>query len=962
MRGSRSSSSVVRAAARGVLGAVLLGTITFGVILNAANSNTAAPTTRPFLQIETEMHASKISILSVDAAQRHVVTASSDKTARIWDLNTGALEGVLRPPQGNLDEGELWAVAMSPDGTTIAVAGQTGFEWDESYSVYVFDRETRQMITRIRGLPESVCTLSYSRDGNQLVAGLRGKFGIRVFRTNNYQEIFRDSDYDGSTQWTHFDATGRLVTTSDDGYVRLYGADQRLLKKKRLRVGSEPYMARFSPDGLKIAVSFETIPAIAVVSSADLTLLYNADTSRTGNKRAPVAWSADGSVLYAGTMVVLEGSEQLLYSWADSGRGTRQALRIASNTIADLQPLADGRIVFAAADPEVGVLDARQKVIWQHLRQSPDFRGNESRLTLSSDGSVVDIPCMTFTPPKEWQGHVARFSLASRQLLFDPPENAFLHPPRTTGLDIHGWNDGTPKLRGRTLYSDDTSRALAVSKAADRFLLGNDFTLRLFNRDGKELWSVPVSGGAWAVNLSADGRFAVAALGDGTVRWYDTKDGGEVLALFIHRDRQRWVTWTPEGFFDAPPGGTALIGYHLNHGPDRAGEFIAVVRLFDLFYRPDIVAERLEADGGEVAGAALARIGDITTVLGGGLPPELERLSPAESQSEGDFVLSFRATDRDGGIGRIVYRVDGIESAGREVGIPLPGSGTLNRRFELSPGRHEITTTVYNARNQVESRSISAIVNVAAHEQRPALFVVAAGISHYQDSALDEGVKYASTDAKSVVERFQVQGRDLFSKVTPYVLYDRQATRTGIEQAIAKVASQIHSDDVFVLYLAGHGAAFDGQYYYIPWEVLYTSNDALRKQSLDQEALRTALAQISAKKTLVLLDTCSSAAYSEGRTLGEKASIDRFAKITGRATLAAATQTALEGVENHGVFTYAVLEALSKVSDAEGLVKVTQLADYVMEVVPKITEERFHQTQVPMWIFQGQTFPIARKP
>jgi hypothetical protein len=112
------------------------------------------------------------------------------------------------------------------------------------------------------------------------------------------------------------------------------------------------------------------------------------------------------------------------------------------------------------------------------------------------------------------------------------------------------------------------------------------------------------------------------------------------------------------------------------------------------------------------------------------------------------------------------------------------------------------------------------------------------------------------------------------------------------------------------------------------------------------------------------LDTCGSAAFSQqGRdALSQKGAIDKLARITGRATLAAAANTALERVENHGVFTYAVLEALSKVTDPNGFVQVSGLADYVVDRVPEITKQRFGYEQIPMWIFQGQTFPIARRP
>jgi hypothetical protein len=472
--------------------------------------------------------------------------------------------------------------------------------------------------------------------------------------------------------------------------------------------------------------------------------------------------------------------------------------------------------------------------------------------------------------------------------------------------------------------------------------------------------SVP---GAFGVNLPQNGRYAVAALGDGTIRWYLIENGHEVLALFVHRDGVRWIAWTPDGFYDCSPGADRLVGYHIDQGPNRAGDFVKAEQLSDLFYRSDLVSQSLKPSGTEAIRVARERIGDIAAVLRGGLPPDLELLSPAESQSQGDFILQFRVKNRGGGTGRVVYRVDGVEIEGRPVDIPLSGHDVSNRRFDLSPGRHQISATVYNARNQLESRSVTAAVTVAGAEQMPALFVVAAGVTHYRDHALDEGVKYAASDAEALVTRLKQQGEGLFREVKAFPLYNEKATKDNLDTTITQVASRIQPSDVFVLYLAGHGTALDGEYFFIPWEVKYTSESALRQQSLDQETIRKMLSRIPAKKTLLLLDTCSSGAFSTGRALGEKAAIDKLAKITGRATLAASAtdQMALEGYNGHGVFTYAVLEGLSKATDAQGLVEVTVLADYVGDLVPKITTERWHYEQIPMWIFQGQTFPIARK-
>jgi len=82
----------------------------------------------PFLRLETSMHTAPIRRISVDAAARYVVTASEDKTARVWELATGKLLQTLRPPVGESNEGKLFAVALSPDGQEVAVGGWTGHE------------------------------------------------------------------------------------------------------------------------------------------------------------------------------------------------------------------------------------------------------------------------------------------------------------------------------------------------------------------------------------------------------------------------------------------------------------------------------------------------------------------------------------------------------------------------------------------------------------------------------------------------------------------------------------------------------------------------------------------------------------------------------------------------------------------------------------------------------------------
>jgi WD40 repeat protein len=89
----------------------------------------AEPTNRPLPRLETGMHTASSTRIATDAAGRWAVTASEDKTARVWEVPSGRQLTVLhpltvlRPPQDVGDGGKLYAVALSPDGMRVAVGG-----------------------------------------------------------------------------------------------------------------------------------------------------------------------------------------------------------------------------------------------------------------------------------------------------------------------------------------------------------------------------------------------------------------------------------------------------------------------------------------------------------------------------------------------------------------------------------------------------------------------------------------------------------------------------------------------------------------------------------------------------------------------------------------------------------------------------------------------------------------------
>ena len=157
------------------------------------------------MRLETGTHTAPIRAAATDAAGQMLATVSDDKTLRLWILPTGEPVRVLRPQIGGGAEGELKAVALSPDGRYVVTGGWTGFAWEKANSLYVFETSSGRLVRRVSGLPQVINRLAWSPDGRYVVAGLAGPHGIRLFATDDWHEVARDAGYTGPVYGLSFD-------------------------------------------------------------------------------------------------------------------------------------------------------------------------------------------------------------------------------------------------------------------------------------------------------------------------------------------------------------------------------------------------------------------------------------------------------------------------------------------------------------------------------------------------------------------------------------------------------------------------------------------------------------------------------------------------------------------------------------------------------------------------------------
>ena len=393
-----------------------------------------------------------------------------------------------------------------------------------------------------------------------------------------------------------------------------------------------------------------------------------------------VAWSADGRyIASAGNDALVKlwngSTGALLKTFAGHIQGKGSDIHGAFTGVYDVRFSPDGKTIASAGT------DGATK-LWDVAS------GKEIKSLRGHDGNVTSVA----------------FS----------PDGRFLASGGRDGT-IRLWDTKSGKEL-RTLDNPHPDRSVScVGYSPDGkyvFARGKDEIVRLWSAEnGQEIKQfagmrtlTTMVGTMNSASVSPDSRYLLTNDGPGAVsRVWDIATGREIAQLISFTDGE-WIAITPEGYFNASPGGAK----HLNV---RVGNKVyGIDQFYARFYRPELVQLAL-------AGKEMPK-GELITDIAAQKPaPNVQILSPVTNSSvdQDNVAVTLKITDSGGGIGSVNVYLNGAQVANDTRGVIVKGKASANERIlsftiPLIKGQNEIRAVAFNGENSMESNPARSVL------------------------------------------------------------------------------------------------------------------------------------------------------------------------------------------------------------------------------------------------------------
>ncbi len=508
-----------------------------------------------------EGHGDDVWDVSFDPSGDRIVSASEDRTLKLWRRNGELLANLIG------HRGKVRDVSFSPLGNLIASASE-----DRTVRLWQPDGT---LVNTLKGHRDYVLCVCFSPDGQNVVSAGHDRT-IKLWRIDGTLETSIEAHEDIIWDLSFHPEGDRIASASEDGTVKLWSLSGEELKTFSGE-DEQFFSVSFSPDCTKIAAAGEKVLA------------------SPGERGEVKLWDLEGNLFRR-----LKGHQGAVHCVTFSPNGSRIATASFDKTVRlwnlDGEELDSfkghvNEVLCVRFHPQGEFLASgggdNTIRLWT-LQPEQDFpqEGHDGPVTkaiFSPDGQQI-ISCSTDHQVKLWDlnGNLSRNFAGSRghtEAVRDICIQPQLQPGQTEQdrRIISAGDDATIRIWTRNSKNPITTcehgakvRSLGFNPQGNLFVsAGSEATLKLWdfqgylvndNFDGHQDWILDVG-------FSPDGQTIASASADGTLKLWDLR--GQPLADLQDQSSNDWVyslAFSPNGQFLASASGTVIKLWEVSSG------------------------------------------------------------------------------------------------------------------------------------------------------------------------------------------------------------------------------------------------------------------------------------------------------------------------------------------------------------------------------------------------------------